>query len=315
MRYVTIAELSDMIRKNLWKIPHDIDLVVGVPRSGLMVANMIALYLNKRLSDIDSFQKGTIYSYGERRALLMKDGPIKKVLIVDDTAQSGGTLTKTKEKISHLSNDYTFCFFVPIISSKSKQYVDYYAEIIDDTRLFEWNLYHRTYISESCFDLDGVLCPDPPMDDDGPIYQDYIRNAKPYIVPSAKIGTIITCRLEKYREITEDWLKRNKIEYERLIMLDLPDKSSRIVWGKYGEYKGEYYRSLSDSWLFFESSPIQAQKIANIAKKTVICTETNMLVEPAIMKKSPFQKKIKLWIKRIPLTRILYTNVRKPFRP
>lgn len=33
MKYITIADLSDTIRKNIWKIPHDIDCVIGIPRS------------------------------------------------------------------------------------------------------------------------------------------------------------------------------------------------------------------------------------------------------------------------------------------
>ena len=52
MQYRTIRDLSDLIRRNLWKIPHDIDLVVGVPRSGMLPASMIALYLNTKFTSI-----------------------------------------------------------------------------------------------------------------------------------------------------------------------------------------------------------------------------------------------------------------------
>jgi YesN/AraC family two-component response regulator len=89
MRYVTTSELSRMLRSNLWKIPHDIDLVVGIPRSGLMVANMVALYLNKKLSDIDSFVEGRIFNIGSTRAHMVADTPIRKVLVVDDDVEIG----------------------------------------------------------------------------------------------------------------------------------------------------------------------------------------------------------------------------------
>lgn len=306
MRYVTISELSEMIRNNLWKIPHDIDLVVGIPRSGLMVANMVALYLNKRLSDIDSFVSGYIYGYGDRRAKLMNNTTIKKVLIVDDTVQNGDTITSAKEKISPLGDKYQFVFFAPITSSKGINHLDCTCEIIDDVRLFEWNLFHRTYVSESCFDLDGVLCPDPPTDDDGPIYTDYIKNAPLLFAPSCTIDTIISCRLEKYRKITEQWLLSNNIKYNNLVLLDLPDRRSRIEWGKYGEYKGEYYKQRASSWLFFESSPKQAETIASISNKHVICTSTNQLICPKQMSTN----KSKLWIKeRFPNLSYIYRKI------
>ena len=55
MNFRTINDSNNLISKNLDKIPKDIDLIVGVPRSGLFVANLIALYLNLPLTDFDSF--------------------------------------------------------------------------------------------------------------------------------------------------------------------------------------------------------------------------------------------------------------------
>ncbi|MBR1728760.1 MAG: hypothetical protein IJ728_04475 [Selenomonadaceae bacterium] len=55
MNFVTFSALNNDVIKNLHKIPRDIDLVIGVPRSGLLVANILALYLNKPLISIDMF--------------------------------------------------------------------------------------------------------------------------------------------------------------------------------------------------------------------------------------------------------------------
>lgn len=44
MQYRTLADLSNLIRKNIYKVPHDIDLVVGIPRSGMLPANIIAMF-------------------------------------------------------------------------------------------------------------------------------------------------------------------------------------------------------------------------------------------------------------------------------
>lgn len=278
MRYVTIKELSDIIRRNLWKIPHDIDCVVGIPRSGLMAANMIALYLNKRLGDIDSLIEGKCFDIGISRAYMMKHNPIRKVLIVDDSVGSGLSMLKAKEKLKVVADQYDFTFMAPIVTSKGTEFVDVYFEIIDGNRIFEWNLFHHCFLENACFDIDGVLCKDPDIDDDGEQYVHFLQTATPLFIPTAPIGAIISCRLEKYRKLTEDWLTRYDIKYKELVMLNLPTKTARIKWGKHGEYKGEFYKS-SKYNLFIESSFRQAEIIANISHKPVICIETNSLIE------------------------------------
>ena len=40
IEYRSIADMNNIIVKNLQKLPHDIDLVVGIPRSGLLPANL-----------------------------------------------------------------------------------------------------------------------------------------------------------------------------------------------------------------------------------------------------------------------------------
>ena len=278
MRYINLNELSGMIRNNLWKIPHDIDLVVGIPRSGLMVANMIALYLNKRLSDVDSFVEGRIFGYGTSRAQLISKKPIKKVLVVDDSiGLTGASLATAKKKLEPLTAIYEFSYFVPIVTTNGSTMVSAFAEIIDDTRIFEWNLFHHYLLEQACIDLDGVLCLDPPIDDDGEKYINYIENATPLFLPTATIGTIVTCRLEKYRQQTEKWLASHNIKYNHLLMLKMPSKAARVEWGRHGEFKAECLAKYGGSF-FIESSLQQAEVIANISHRNVICIETNTMI-------------------------------------
>jgi len=67
MNYRSINDLNNTILKQLHLIPRDIDLVVGVPRSGMLPANLLALYLNLPYTDIHSFMKGFIYKSGARK--------------------------------------------------------------------------------------------------------------------------------------------------------------------------------------------------------------------------------------------------------
>ena len=278
-----------MIRSNLWKIPHDIDLVVGVPRSGMLPASIIALYLNTNLGDLDGLLENRHFILGRTRQDYMRHLEVKKVLVVDDSVLSGGSIAETKKKLASISSKYDFTFLTPISSSHGLQYVDIYFEIIDEERIFEWNLFHNDSLMKACFDLDGVFCCDPKVDDDGEQYISFLETATPLFIPTAPVGTIITCRLEKYRKQTEAWLSKYNINYKELVMLDMPTKAERLKWGQHGEYKGEYYKKSNNS-LFIESSYKQALTIAKISHKDVICIETNSIINIQTIPKSVSNK-------------------------
>lgn len=95
LNFRSVGDMSKAILSNLSRFPHDIDLVVGIPRSGMLPANLIALYLNKPFTDIDSFAQGRIYASGERGAFIDKEKS-QKVLVVDDSINSGGSLKKQR---------------------------------------------------------------------------------------------------------------------------------------------------------------------------------------------------------------------------
>lgn len=277
--YRSINDLNKDIVDNLYKFPHDIDLVVGIPRSGMLPANLLALYLNKPYTDIDSFVAGRVYSSGERRKDI-EPQPFRNVLIVDDSISQGTALRKAKEKLEGIKDKYQLTYAAIIATTEGAKKVDIYCEIIDDNRFFQWNMFHSNLIMNiSCFDIDGVLCLDPPEDDDGPKYTSYISHATPYIIPTVKIDTLVSCRLEKYRDITEKWLKDNDVNYNRLVMLPFKTKAERVAWGRHGEYKGKVYRKSKDV-LFVESSLKQAVEIARISGKQVFCTENMEMVDP-----------------------------------
>ena len=79
MNYRNISDLNNMILQNLSIIPRDFDLIVGVPRSGMLPANLLSLYLNKPYTDIHSFLNGHIYKAGAR-SQFFEDSKFKKIL-------------------------------------------------------------------------------------------------------------------------------------------------------------------------------------------------------------------------------------------
>jgi uncharacterized HAD superfamily protein/adenine/guanine phosphoribosyltransferase-like PRPP-binding protein len=286
MYFKSIDDLDRDIIKYLYKFQIDIDLIVGVPRSGLLVANMIALNINLPLVDLQGFIEGRIFESGKTRRpenyeYNLKN--IRKVLIVEDSICSGNSLSEVKKMINSAEIDKSIdiIYFAAYIVEDKKNDIDFYLEICDLPRVFEWNIMHHSIIDNSFLDLDGVLCIDPSkeVDDDGEKYIDFIKDVKPLFIPTKKINTIVTCRLEKYRDFTIEWLNKNNIKFNNLIMMNYNSKEERIRHGKHAEFKAYYYKK-SNAELFVESNLSQAIDISKISKKPVYCLENRKMIYP-----------------------------------
>jgi len=286
MNYKSFENLSIDIREWLKDLPDDYDLIVGIPRSGILPATLIALYKNLPLTDVEGLiQKRVLYP-GKRLVVnnvsLFKRDRLK-ILIVDDSISSGSQLETVKNKVHSLLSDdkYIFHYGVVYTTRKSRHLVDFFYEVLKHPRCFEWNIFHSAVLKKSCVDIDGILCRDPTKNenDDGSKYVEFIKNVKPLIIPTVEIGWLVTCRLEKYREMTEEWLKKYGIKYDQLYMMDIQDKETRIALSNYAEYKAKIYKETRAEF-FLESSKEQAIKIARICNKDVYCYEDNKVYKP-----------------------------------
>ena len=274
MNYRNINDLNNIILNNLYKIPKDIDLVIGVPRSGLLVANLIALYLNKRVSTPELFFHNVIISNGISRPIDNND--IKHVLVVDDSCNSGRSMTYFKNNI--VRKDIKYTYLCAYTTNNGKRFIDVYFEILEQPRIFQWNIMNSWINNKAVYDLDGVLCENPKIDDDGELYINEIKNAIPKFITKFNIDVICTCRLEKYRNITEKWLEEHNVHYNKLIMMQYNTKEERVKANCHGKFKGEIFsRSLSN--IFFESDFGQANIIKSMnPNKLVFCVDKMMFV-------------------------------------
>lgn len=317
MNYRSVNDLTRMVLNNLDKIPCDIDLIVGVPRSGMLLASYISLMLNKPLADIDGYMKNSIMQtgYTKNTSDLVKDiDECRKVLIVEDSVLSGKSIMECKKKIEKISRDVDHIFLAAYVLHSSKDLVDIYFEIVDAPRLFEWNVFHQpSALKKMCFDIDGVLCVDPTSEqnDDGEKYRNFILNAPTKIIPKGKIGYIITSRLEKNRNETEQWLKGNGIEYEELIMLNATAEE-RTKNNLHVSFKAQEY-SKCGAILFVESETRQAYQINQRTKKPVLCIENNTYYDGGIKYKIQYESfsRIKGFLRRFKIIRYIYSLVRK----
>lgn len=104
--YRSYNDLGLTIFHNSVKIPQDTDIIIGIPRSGIVPAFMIATLQNKPLSTMDSFLAGIIERRGTTRhsGFIPKMDQIRKILIVDDSIQSGKSMSRAKKLICEKIN-------------------------------------------------------------------------------------------------------------------------------------------------------------------------------------------------------------------
>ena len=283
MTYRSYEDLSDCIRRNVWKVPEDVGLIVGVPRSGMIPALMVAELLNRRCADLDSFIEGRMMSCGGRERL-MKDGEAEKVLVIDDTVYGGSAMRKAKERLSPLEAKYRIVYCCIYAEGRhAKEMVDIYFEDIyregEKVWLYEWNVMHHyeKKTQSSMWDIDGLLCKDPPDDRDTLAYEAYLPNAVPMVIPATPVGALVTYRLEKYREVTEKWLQEHGVEYGRLMMFGADDRALRNASESPWRYKARLYGNAGWATLFYESSAHQAERIFKLTGKPVFCYENGRL--------------------------------------
>ena len=285
MRYIRLQDLCSTIRNNIYKIPHDVDAVIGVPRSGMIAASIVSEYLNVPLGDVNTFKDLKYVSGGDRLSLIKRTST-HKILVVDDSVFSGKSMRETKEKLKNVEG-YEFIYCVVYLEGdKGEKEIDLYLEDMrhedkgwNNICLYEWNIMnHYGFVMEKImWDLDGVFCVNPLRDDNEEEYLEFIKNATPLFTPKVRLNKILTYRCNKYRKETEEWLAKNGIRYNLLGMVAADNYIQRHqIAPSSAEYKANIYKQ-DDAQLFIESEANQAEQIWKLAGKPVLCIENNYL--------------------------------------
>ena len=142
--------------------------------------------------------------------------------------------------------------------------------------------YYRLKVAEGvvcAYDFDGIFCEECPSEYKGSddSYYKFLCTASPLYYPDkGYVPLIITGRHEKYREVTDKWLKRNDIIYGSMVMrnfeIPLKDYADAIAMYKAKAYKEYGYD------LFVESRLKQAKIIHKETDKPVFCTVGSVLL-------------------------------------
>lgn len=275
MHFRSISDLNADVLANLHRLPRDIDIVVGVPRSGLLAAALISLAFNLPLADVEGFAQGRVLASGRtKRHTALDTGfeGFRHALLVDDSIQSGTSMAAARAAVSKARPDLKITTLAVYGVHGFNMGADLVFARVSEPRIFQWNVMHHGILSAACLDIDGVLCIDPlPREnDDGRAYMRFLTDAAPLHRPTRRIHALVTSRLEKYRSQTEAWLEARGVEYDHLFMLDLPDAASRRAANAHAAFKASVYAQSPATKLFIESERNQAIEIAARSKKPVL---------------------------------------------
>jgi hypoxanthine phosphoribosyltransferase len=281
--FLTCADLARDAAALAAHVPLDVDLVVAIPRSGLTPASLLAALRHVPLGQV--IGKDVALCGGGFR---MQDHPgmgrrPRRILLVDDTAARGVAMRDALPALARTWPGVPVTRCVIYCHSLAREHVDLYAASLDGLHYLEWNWNNAGHAQTCAYDFDGILCRDftPQECASEDAYRQAMRTITPLYLPRRRpVPLIVTARPESCRELTEDWLARHGVVCERLVMWAGEPHPIADMAQKVGRWKGEHYRA-SEMELFAESDPAQAQVIADVAGKPVLCPAAGRLLRPA----------------------------------
>lgn len=277
LNFRTINDLNLAIVNRLHEIKNlNIDLIVGIPRSGMFPASLIATHLQLPFTDVDGYNNKRWY-IRHKKVTVPTDIPNTplRILLVDDTINSGNAMRHVLKTLN-FRND-TIIKFAVFGSSKNKpEDIDFVCEDCPLPRAFQWNLWKHDRAKNWATDMDGVLCRDPTKkeNDKGQKLENFYYTAPSKFLFTKPIKYIITSREEKFRVSTESWLNKHNIVYEQLIMKSTGEPGGNI---SHANYKSQTLKKLSDVELYIESDPAQATIISQNVDIPIWCTDNQTL--------------------------------------
>lgn len=276
------------IRANLWKLnSYNFTGIIGIPRSGMIAATIIAEDLNIGVCSINEYMSSNgddnLFSiHGVRN---VKHNQTNMYLVVDDTCCHG----TMGEKVFELKKKFPNKIFVSAVVHIDGPCNLYKPDIcLVDLRkdpdflkepkyitLHYYNILNNQFSSNVLYDLDGVMCVDPPDDINTEAYENYLREPKPLYIPITtpnKPIDICTYRLAKYEKETRAFLKHYNINVGKLTMFPAATKEIRNFTPSW-YYKAQHYKD-NNYLLFIESNDQEAQQICRLSQKPVYCYST-----------------------------------------
>lgn len=230
IRFRGFADLNRAIVRALPELPRDLDLVVGVPRSGMLVANLLALHLNLPFTDLEGFLEGRLIGTGRRKLRDRADVGTRKALVVDDSVASGREMRRVRARVSEAGLEDEVLFAAAFVRPEGTDLVDFAFEILPGKRCFEWNIMHHPWLNYCCVALEEVLSACPPPGSGGGRFP---PESKALHLPAVEIGHVFSFHPESERPAVAAWLAKHGVRHGELVMAGRPEDALRTLTRAY----------------------------------------------------------------------------------
>lgn len=255
------------------------DLIIAIPRSGLLPASIVATALHLPLAIV---RDGTVVLAGQGARLgSPEDLRVSRPVVIDDTAAMGRAMGAAFPIVREAFPGASVTRAVVYCHPQARHAVDLAVYELGGSHYLEWNWVNAGHGLGCAFDFDGILCEECPAEDNdaGPRYARFLKEARPLYLPRrSQVPLVVTARHERYRPETVAWLDRHGISVARLVMRDWDCPDEEWVQ-RVASWKGEHYVQ-SSLPLFAESEPAQAELIARTAGKPVLCPAAGRVFRP-----------------------------------
>jgi hypoxanthine phosphoribosyltransferase len=263
-RFISTIEYMYLTTNWARTLPRKFDAVIGIPREGMIAAYIIGIEHGIPVASLDTFLNNSFHKPSQ----IKTDKEYKNILLVDEVVDTGKSMERAQAQLLNIDPTLKISKATTFINPRRIKDVDYYFDIKTNAMLLDLDSPDSPISHTLCTDLDGVLCEDTParMSENEQI--NFWKNAKPYRIPVYKIPTIVTGRHEKYRKLTEKWLKKNNVKYQRLIMAQEGETPLDTKIGVIRRFK---------PGLFQESDILQSELIHLSTGCRVLCTKNHYL--------------------------------------
>lgn len=273
-KFVTTTELThdtaELSKHIDWQ---RIEAIIGVARSGLIPASILAAFTHKPLLAISPMAR-KLMAFGSGHRLGDEGQSFRRVLVVDDSVASGQSLHEVLTAIHATLPNATVQTAAIYAAPEVTRQVDYIGRVYPLPHFFEWCFINTYFSQRLAFDFDGILCENPDRPDDDPAYREFLENARPLYLPKIFPSVIISARCQWTREVSLRWLQRHGVRVRKLVLSDGNPNDrwkTRDTVAKWKAAELEKLRQTDGIHAYVESDPHQAEIIARMADMPVIC--------------------------------------------
>lgn len=275
IQYRQVSEMCDRVSASLGMLPEDLDMVVGIPRSGMIAATLITLYRNLPMTDMEGLFEGRMIKSGHRSIeQINNDGRRCKALVIDDSVGSGSQMRAAHERLKPLEDRFEFVFAAVYVTEKSRELVDIAMEICPTPRCFQWNVMNHAYMTRACVDVLALLQPGVSQQAMDSQRLPELWDQTPLFKPKYKLGSLVVPALSSDRERVEQWMKQHGLSCERIVF-------GGCDWSGYARARAAAQRDLSLLMAYVYSRG-DAQRAASAGLPT-LCSERFELVQPTAL--------------------------------